>query len=159
MEVASLRRQQWTLLSLKPAKLDAACAEAKTAARHSSQAFHGASSERESLPAELHFAVELQVQNLESCVTRIGTHPSPILKCSLAPCSAARHTWQCAVRWAGIDLMNKYNYTLNFCEIHIYAVFPIYVTCCVCCAPESTHTPYHDESSVSPVCLRDPLCM
>ena len=134
MEVASLRRQQWTLLSLKPAKLDAACAEAKTAARHSSQAFHGASSERESLPAELHFAVELQVQNLESCVTRIGTHPSPILKCSLAPCSAARHTWQCAVRWAGIDLMHKYKYTLNFCDSHLCRLPHLCDMLCVLCS-------------------------
>ena len=116
MEVASLRRRQWTLLSLKPAKLDAACAEAKTAARHSSQAFHGASSERESLPADLHFAVELQVQNLESCVTRIGTHPCPlayleVLTCSMLGCTA--HVAVCGA--LGGDR--------SYAQIYIYSQF------------------------------------
>ena len=93
MEVASLRRQQWTLLSLKPAKLDAACAEAKTAARHSSQAFHGASSERESLPAELHFRLCSRAAGAklrELCDTYWDTPLAylEVLTCSMLGCTA-----------------------------------------------------------------------
>ena len=164
MEVASLRRRQWTLLSLKPAKLDAACAEAKTAARHSSQAFHDASSERESLPAELHFAVSSCTCKTESCVVCDTYWDTPLAYLEVLLLHARLHTWRCAVRWAGIDLiidlMNKYIIILSISVIHIfiYAVFPIYVTCCVCAVLLNPHTHLTTTNQVLVLCACVTLC-
>jgi hypothetical protein len=95
-----------------------------------------------------------------SCVTRIGTHPSPILKCSCSMLGCTRGGVRTAVRWAGIDLMNKYIIILSISVIHIfiYAVFPIYVTCCVCAVLLNPHTHLTTTNQVLVLCACVTLC-